>query len=68
MSSRDKHHGGVFILATSRHNITLEEDVYEEFCRYAGKKGIKVSTWINIKMKEFIEEEKMIEEMRKKRL
>ncbi len=54
-------------MAVTRHNITLEPEVYEEFCRYAGKKGIKVSTWVNIKMKEFIEEEKMIEEMRKKR-
>lgn len=54
-------------MVTTRHNITLEEEVYEEFCRHAGKKGIKVSTWINIKMKEFIEEEKMLEEMRKKR-
>lgn len=58
---------GVVILATSRHNITLEEDVYSEFAKYAGKKGIKISTWINIQMKQFIEEEKMLEEMRKKR-
>lgn len=57
----------VVILVTSRHNISLDDEVYEEFCRYAGKKGIKISTWINIKMKEFIEEEKMIEEIKKKR-
>ena len=50
-----------------RQNITLDPDVYEEFCNYAGKKGIKVSTWINLKMKEFIEEEKTLEELRKKR-
>lgn len=48
-----------------RQNITLDPEVYEEFCKYAGKKGIKISTWVNIKMVEFIEEEKMIEEMRK---
>lgn len=54
-------------MATSRHNITLDPAVYEEFCKYAGKKGIKISTWINQQMKEFIEEEKMIEEYRKKR-
>jgi hypothetical protein len=52
----------VVILVTSRHNISLDNEVYEEFCKYAGKKGIKISTWINIKMKEFIEEEKEIEE------
>ncbi|WP_157890074.1 hypothetical protein [Paenibacillus sp. DMB5] len=55
------------MLATSRHNITVEDEVYEEFCRYAGKKGIKISTWVTQKMKEFIEEEKMIEEFRRKR-
>jgi hypothetical protein len=55
----------VILAAMSRHNISLEPEVYEEFCKYAGKKGIKVSTWVNLKMKEFIEEEKMIEEMRK---
>ncbi|SDJ75999.1 hypothetical protein [Salimicrobium halophilum] len=52
-------------MSTSRHNITLEDGVYDEFCKYAGKKGIKVSTWVNVKMKEFIEEEKMIEEYRR---
>jgi hypothetical protein len=57
----------VVILASKRYNITLDPAIYDEFCRYAGKKGIKVSTWIAVKMKEFIEEEKMIEEMRKKR-
>lgn len=54
-------------MATSRHNITLDPKVYEEFCRLAGKKGIKVSTWINQQMINFIEEEKMLEEIRKKR-
>jgi hypothetical protein len=57
----------VVILATSRHNITLDPKVYEEFCRLAGKKGIKVSTWVNQQMINFIEEEKMLEEIRKKR-
>lgn len=50
-----------------RQNITLDPVVFEEFCVIAGKKGIKISTWINLKMKEFIEEEKMLEEMLKKR-
>lgn len=57
----------VVALAVSRHNITLDPEVYEEFCRYAGKKGIKISTWVNQKMIEFIEEEKMLEEFRKKK-
>ncbi|MEK5380381.1 hypothetical protein NYE52_09375 [Niallia sp. FSL W8-0635] len=55
------------LLATPRHNITLEEGVYDEFAKYAGKKGIKISTRINIQMKNFIEEEKMMEEYRKQK-
>jgi hypothetical protein len=30
--------------------------VYDEFCKYAGLKGIRVSPWVNAKMKEFIAE------------
>jgi hypothetical protein len=57
----------VILAAMTRHNISLDPKVYEEFCHYAGLKGIKVSTWVNIKMKEFIEEEKMVEEFRKQK-
>ena len=39
-------------------NITIDPGVYEEFCNYAGLKGIRVSPWVNAKMKEFIEEER----------
>ena len=53
--------------AMHRQNITIEPEVYEQFCKYAGRKGIKISTWINQQMKEFIEEEKMLEERRKAR-
>jgi hypothetical protein len=60
-------HVEVVILVTSRHNITLDPAVYEEFCKYAGKKGIKISTWVNEQMKQFIEEEKVIEEYRQKK-
>ena len=42
-------------------NITIDPGVYEEFCNYAGLKGIRVSPWVNAKMKEFIEEEKEAE-------
>ena len=42
-------------------NITIEPGIYEEFCKYAGLKGIRVSPWVNAKMKEFIEEEKEAE-------
>lgn len=42
----------VVILSSKRYNINLDPAVYEEFCKYAGNKGIKVSTWIGVKMKE----------------
>ncbi|EPY2273803.1 hypothetical protein FDF69_08035 [Clostridium sporogenes] len=45
-------------MATIRKNITLDPKVYEDFCKIAERKGIRISTWINAKMKEFIEEEK----------
>ena len=54
-------------MVTSRHNITLDPAVYEEFCKYAGLKGMKISPWVNQKMKEFIEEEKLLEQLRKRR-
>jgi len=47
----------VVILAVKRQNITLDPEVFEKFCTIAGRKGIKISTWVNLKMKEFIEEE-----------
>ncbi len=34
----------------------------DEFYRLAAKNGIPFSTWVQVKMEEFIEEEKMIEE------
>jgi len=58
--------GGGYVV-TSRHNITLDPAVYEEFCKYAGLKGMKISPWVNQKMKEFIEEEKLLEQLRKRR-
>lgn len=57
---------GVIILAAMRRqNMSIDPEVFEEFCNYAGKKGIKISTWVSMKMKEFIEEEKLLEELRK---
>ncbi|MHB8075116.1 hypothetical protein [Desulfosporosinus fructosivorans] len=49
------------MLARKSLNITIEPGIYEEFCDYAGKKGIRVSPWVNAKMKEFIEEEREAE-------
>ena len=49
--------------AVRRQNITIDPTVFEEFCKYAGPKGIKISTWVTAKMKEFVEKEKA-EELR----
>jgi len=49
--------GMIMAAATRRVNITLDPDVYERFIKIAEKKGMKVSTWINQRMKEFVEEE-----------
>lgn len=46
-------------------NITLDPEVLDEFCKYASKYGTSISSWIEVKMTEFIEEEKEIEEIRK---
>lgn len=54
-------------MTAKRQTITLDPEIFEEFCNYAGKKGIKISTWVNQKMKEFVDEEKQIEEQKKKR-
>lgn len=47
--------------------ITVEPEKLDEFYRLAGKKGIKFSSWVQVKMDEFIEEEKMIEEFRRQK-
>jgi hypothetical protein len=57
----------IILAAVRRQNISVDPEVFEEFCKYAGKKGIKISTWVSIKMQEFIEEEKLLEELKKKK-
>jgi TRAP-type C4-dicarboxylate transport system substrate-binding protein len=54
----------VIILAVKRVNMTLDPEVFEEFRKYGERKGIKISTWVTQKMKEFVEEEKAIEELK----
>ncbi|MGM0903050.1 MAG: hypothetical protein ACQEXB_18375 [Bacillota bacterium] len=53
-------------MATKQVTITVDPEKLMEFYRYAAKKGIKFSTWVQVKIDEFIEEEKMIEEFRRK--
>lgn len=51
--------------AVKRQNITMDPQVFEDLCKYAGRKGIKISTWGTMKMREFVEEEKALEELKK---
>lgn len=55
----------VSALAVKRVNITLDPVIFKDFRKYAERKGIKISTWITQKMREFVEEEKA-NEMRKR--
>ena len=48
-------------------NISIKPEIVEEFRKYAEKKGVLISPWVAAKMKEFIEEEKALEEMKKNR-
>jgi len=59
--------GDDYMADKRRQNMTIEPEVFEEFCKYAGPKGIKISTWVNERMKEFIEDEKALAELKKKR-
>jgi hypothetical protein len=59
--------GVIILAAVRRQNISVDPTVFEEFCKYAGRKGIKISTWVSIKMQEFIEEEKLLEELKNKK-
>lgn len=53
--------------AQRRQNISVDPVVLEKFCNIAGSKGIKISTWVNAKMKEFVEEEEALQELKKNR-
>lgn len=45
--------------------MSIDPVLYENFCKYAETKGIKVSTWVAAKMREFVEDEELLEEMKK---
>lgn len=54
-------------LATKKVTITIDPEKLDEFYRIAAKNGIKFSTWVQVKVDEFIEEDKALEEFREKR-
>lgn len=45
--------------------MTLDPIIFDEFRKYAERKGIKISTWVTQKMREFVEEEKNNEKMKR---
>lgn len=51
-------------MAVKRLNVTVDPELLEEFYKYADKKGITVSPFLQAKMKEFIEEEKEFEKFK----
>ena len=58
---------GWLYMAVHRQNMSIDPKVYEDFCKYSELKGIKVSTWVTMKMKEFVEEEEAMEELKMKK-
>lgn len=52
-------------MAVRRINVTVEPELYDEFYKYAERKGISISPFLQAKMREFIEEEKEFEEFKK---
>lgn len=52
-------------MTQKKFNVILDPIVLDEFCKYSNKYGTSISSWIDVKMKEFIKEEKEIEEIRK---
>lgn len=54
-------------MAVRRVNVTVEPELYNEFYKYAERKGISISPFLQAKMKEFIEEEKEFEEYKEKK-
>lgn len=46
-------------------NVTIPPEVYEEFRKYAERLGIRVSPWVAAKMREFVADQKEIEELKK---
>lgn len=54
-------------MAVRRVNVTVEPELYDEFYKYAERKGISISPFLQAKMREFIEEEKEFEEFKEKK-
>lgn len=53
---------GEVYMAVHSQNMSVDTEVYADFCKYSEPKGIKFSSWLTIKMREFVEAEILIEE------
>gem|GEM_PF-2999395 len=47
-----------------RNRISVDPEVFKEFSDIASAKGIKISAWIDSMMKEFIKDEKLLQELK----
>ena len=54
-------------MAVQRINITMEPELFAEFNKYAQKRGISISPFVQAKIREFIEEEKEFEEFKERK-
>lgn len=54
-------------MVVRRQNMSIDPVLYANFCKYSEPKGIKVSTWVAAKMREFVEDEILLEEIKKNR-
>lgn len=54
-------------MAVRRVNVTMDPELYDEFYKYACKKGVSISPFLQAKMREFIEEEKEFEEYKERK-
>ncbi|KIL07460.1 uracil-DNA glycosylase [Clostridium botulinum] len=52
-------------MAKKKLNLTLDPKIFEEFCKYAAKYGTSISAWVEVKMQEFVEEQKEYEEFKR---
>lgn len=52
-------------MTTKRLNVSVPENLYEEFYKYACKRGVSLSLFLQMKMQEFIKEEKEYEEYKR---
>ena len=54
-------------MAKKKLNLTLDPEIFEEFCKHAAKYGTSISAWVEVKMQEFVQEQKDYEEFKRNR-